>query len=145
MPLLNMNFKTIICLTLLAGTLGLGTGCTTKTETDLMQDTAKYSIKDTEKFATLDKATGDAVECTGLRERLRPDGCMEVVANIKNLSAKPLSLQFNCVFKDAKGFSVGDETPFQKVTIGGDATEVVRFTAANPTTKRYTIRVRQAR
>ncbi len=140
-----MNYKTFTCLTLLAGSIGLWSGCTTRTVTDPGPDTAKYSIKDTEKFAALDKSTAAVVQCTGLRERVRPDGRLEVVANIKNLSARPFGLKINCVFKDAKGFSVGDETPFQKIKIEGDATEVVRFTANSPAAKRYTIRVRQAR
>lgn len=113
--------------------------------TDSARDSTKYSLESTEKFVTLDRVTQAEVACTGLRERVRPDGRLEVVVNVKNRSANPLKLQINCVFKDPQGFTLGDETPFQPLRLESNATETVRFTATNPQAKRYTIRVKQAR
>jgi hypothetical protein len=49
------------------------------------------------------------------------------------------------VFKDAAGFSSGDETPWQTLILSEYATEAVRFTAMNAQARKYTVRVRQAR
>lgn len=113
--------------------------------TDPARDSTKYSLESTEKFVTLDRVTQAEVACTGLRERMLPDGRLEVVVNVKNRSANPLKLQINCIFKNDQGFSLGDETPFQSLRLAANATETVRFTATNPQAKRYTIRVKQAR
>ena len=93
----------------------------------------------------LDQAAQGSVSCTGLQERILPDGRLEVVANVKNRSAQRLRIQINCVFKDDQGFATGDETPFQNVVLAENSTEAVRFTAMNTAAKKYTIRVRQAR
>lgn len=113
--------------------------------TDPARDSTKYSLESTEKFVTLDRVTQAEVACTGLRERMLPDGRLEVVVNVKNRSANPLKLQINCIFKNDQGFSLGDETPFQSLRLAANATETVRFIATNPQAKRYTIRVKQAR
>lgn len=125
----------------LTAAVALLSGCAT----DAARDSTKYSLESTEKFVTLDRVTQAEVACTGLRERVLPDGRLEVVVNVKNRSANPLKLQINCVFKSDQGFSIGDETPFQPLRLAANATETVRFTATNPQAKRYTIRVKQAR
>jgi len=140
-----MNLKTFLSLAPWVATLVILGGCTTPVETPAGPDAAKYSIDDTDKYVALDKATAAGVECTGLRERIKPEGQLEVVANLKNLTAGRSRLKINCVFKDAKGFSIGDETAFQTVELEGGATETVRFTATKVEAKRYTIRVRRAR
>jgi hypothetical protein len=140
-----MNTKPHALLALLAGSLALLAGCATVSGPDAAQDSTKYTIGNTEKFVPLDKASQAAVACTGLRERVRPDGRFEVIANLKNRDAAPLALQVNCVFRDLRGFPTGDETAFQTIKLGAGATETVRFTAANTLAKRYTIRVREAR
>jgi hypothetical protein len=85
------------------------------------------------------------VTCTGLQEITLPDGRLEVVANVKNRENRRLEVQVNCVFKDASGFSSGDETPWQTLILSEYATEAVRFTAMNGQARLYTVRVRQAR
>lgn len=139
-----MNTKLLVAVVLLTAGSALLSGCATLSGPEAAQDSTKYTIENTEKFVPLDKVTRTDVACTGLRERVRPDGRFEVVANIKNRDPKPQRLMINCVFKDAQGFSVGDETPFQKLVLPGNATETVRFTANNTLAKRYTIRVKQA-
>ena len=67
------------------------------------------------------------------------------MANVKNRENRRLQVQINCVFKDAQGFTTGDETPFQNLVLAENSTATVRFTAMNALAKRYTIRVRQAR
>jgi uncharacterized protein YcfL len=120
-------------------------GCATEPGPYLPQDTTKFTVENTEKFVLLDKPAQYSVTCTGLQERVLPDGRLEVVANVKNRENRRLQVQINCVFKDAQGFSTGDETPYQNLVLAEHETEAVRFTAANQIAKRYTIRVRQAR
>lgn len=125
-----------------AAGLGLA-GCTTEPARPL--DSPKYSLEDTGKFTHLDKASAAAISCTSLQERRLPDDRLEVVASLRNREARKVKVQVNCVFKDAQGFSTGDETPFRTVTLEGNATEAVRFTAANAAARQYTLRVRLAR
>jgi uncharacterized protein YcfL len=120
-------------------------GCATEPGPFLPQDTTKYTVENTEKFVLLDKPTQYSITCTGLQERVLPDGRLEVVANVKNRENRRIQVQINCVFKDGQGFTTGDETPFQTLILAENSTETVRFTAMNTLAKRYTIRVRQAR
>lgn len=120
-------------------------GCATEPGPFTPQDTTKYTVENTDKFVLLDKPTQYSVTCTGLQERALPDGRLEVVANVKNRENRRIQVQINCVFKDAQGFTTGDETPFQTLVLAENSTEAVRFTAMNTLAKRYTIRVRQAR
>jgi uncharacterized protein YcfL len=108
-------------------------------------DTTKYTIENTNKFVLLDQSAQVSVTCTGLQERILPDGRLEVVANVKNRENRRLQVQINCVFKDEQGFSTGDETPFRTLTLAENSTEAVKFTSMNNLARKYTIRVRQSR
>ncbi|MDR1010044.1 MAG: YcfL family protein [Opitutaceae bacterium] len=125
------------------------TGCASKNTQGagpyLPQDTTKYTLENTEKFVLMDQATQYSVTCTGLQQRITPDGRLEVVANVKNREARRIQVQISCVFKDAQHFSTSDETPWQTLILTENGTEAVHFTASNPLSKTYTIRVRQAR
>jgi uncharacterized protein (DUF2141 family) len=120
-------------------------GCVSEPGPFAPQDTTKFTLENTDRFVLLDQPTQYSVTCTGLQERILGDGRLEVVANVKNRENRRIEVQINCVFKDDQGFSTGDETPFQTLILSEYATEAVRFTAANQTAKRYTVRVRQAR
>lgn len=110
------------------------------------QDTTKYTLENTERFVLMDEAAQTSVTCTGLQEFVRPaDGHLEVVANVKNREDRRLQVQISCVFKDSQGFSTGDQTPWQTLILGENATEAVRFASMNDRARTYTIRVRQAR
>ncbi len=110
------------------------------------QDTALNTLETTERFVLMDMPAQTSVTCTGLQEYVRPgDGHLEVVANVKNREDRRIQVQISCVFKDAQGFSTGDETPWQTLILGENATEAVRFASMNDRARTYTIRVRQAR
>jgi uncharacterized protein YcfL len=109
------------------------------------EDTTKYTLENTENFVLMDKRVQYSVTSTGLQQRVTPDSRLEVVANIKNRENRRIQVQVSCEFKDDSGFSTGDETPWQTLILGENATEAVRFTAMNPQAKKYTVRVRQAR
>ena len=137
------HYRKILCLVALAA--AFLSGCrTTSPETGPL-DTTKYTIESTDKFVPLDEAMQTAVSCTGLQERILPDGRLEVVANIRNRVTRRLKIQANCVFKDEHGFSTGDETPFRTLNLDQNMTEAVTFTSASKVARRYTIRVRETR
>lgn len=118
-------------------------GCQTTPSTYEPIETTKYTIESTDKFVVLDQPAQTAITCTGLQERILPDGRLEVVANVKNRDSRRLVVQVNCVFKDEQGLSIGDEAPFKKLTLAPNSTEAVSFTSANTLARKYTIRVRQ--
>ena len=120
-------------------------GCATQTGPFPPLDTTKFTLENTERFVLLDQPTQNSVTCTGLQEIPLTDGRLEVVANVKNRENRRIEVQISCVFKDAQGFSTGDETPWQTLILSEFATEAVRFTAMNTQAKKSTVRVRQAR
>ena len=79
------------------------------------------------------------------RVRTNADGRLEVTANIKNREDRRIQVQVSCVFKDAQGFSTGDETPWQTLILGENATQAVNFKSMNTQARTFTVRVRQAR
>jgi len=134
----------LLLLTATAAGLALLAGCASQPASTAPQDTTKYTLENTENFELLGKAAQESVACTGLQPRVLADGRLEeVVASVKNRADRRLRIQVNCVFKDASGFSIGDETPFQTVELAANATEAVRFTAKDTLAKKYTIRVRE--
>jgi len=126
-------------------TAALLAGCQNEPGPFLPQETTKYSIENTEKFVLMDRPTQVSVTCTGLQEKFNADGRLEVVANVKNREDRRIQVQVRCVFKDANGFSTGDETPWQTLILGEGATEAVTYTSANNLAHKYTVAVRQAR
>jgi hypothetical protein len=136
-----MNTKTYLVLAATAAAVALFGGCANEPGAAAPQDSTKYTLENTENFELLGKTTQTAVAGTGLQPRVLPDGRLEVVASVKNRENQKVKIQVNCVFKDDAGFSTG-ETPVETVELAPNATEAVRFTAANTLAKKYTIRVR---
>jgi len=130
-----------------AGLLGilLLAGCESRVASFVPQENTKYSIENTGKFALFDPGVRATITCTGLQERVGDGGKLEVVANIKNLTNKPVQVQVRCIFKDLDGFTTGDETAWQTLALADDGTEAVGFTAANLRAHKYTVIVRSAR
>lgn len=135
MPLRLLLLASLAALTLL-------TGCQTGTASLLAEETTKYSIENTGKFARLDMATQAAIICTGLQERADNEGKLEVVANVKNRGSVAIQVRVRCVFKDVHGFAIGDETAWQMLSLGDEMTEAVRFTSNNKLARQYTVVVR---
>jgi hypothetical protein len=142
-PTDRMNTKTLLVLATTSAAVAFFAGCASEPGPAAPQDSTKYTLENTENFELLGKSTQTAVAGTGLQPRLLPDGRLEVVASVKNREDRKVRIQVNCVFKDAAGFTTGDETPFETVELAPNATEAVRFTAANALAKKYTIRVRE--
>jgi uncharacterized protein YcfL len=139
---MNHHCNLLFCLAMTAVFLA---GCATAPGPYEPLDTTKYTIESTDKFVLLDQPAQVSVTCTGLQERILPDGRLEVVANVKNRENRRIEVQVNCVFKDEQGVSTGDETPFRNLILAQSSTEAVQFTSINNLARKYTIRVREAR
>jgi hypothetical protein len=119
-------------------------GCASEPAAFLPEESAKYSLENTEKFQLLDRAAQQAITCTGLQEHLGETGRLEVVANLRNRSHAAVALQVRCVFQDATGGPTGDETPWQTLNLAAGDTEAVRFAAGNNLARKFTLQVRAA-
>ncbi len=127
---------------LLALTAALLAGCQSASGPGAALDTTKYTIESTDKFVPVGDEVAAAITCTGLQERILPDGRLEVVANVKNRSAQPLRILISCVFKDEQAAAIGDETPPRVLDLAQNTTEAITFDSANNLARRYTIQVR---
>lgn len=103
------------------------------------------AYENTERVVLMDPGVQYSLTCTGIQEGATPDGRLEVAAQIRNRENRRIEVQINCIFKDANGYTTGDETPFQTLILTENGTEQVKFTAMNTLAKKYTIRIRQAR
>ena len=130
----------LVSCALLAGVLGCQTG-----GAHTAKNHNRYSVEEREPFVLLDPGVARSVSYSGIQERVREDGRLEVLVNVRNRENRRIQVQINCVFKDATGFSTGDETPFQTLILTENAQETVRFVSMNNQARKYTVRVRQAR
>lgn len=135
---MKISFSPTVCIAVVA-LLG---GCRIRTDSFQTHDTTRYSIENTGKFARLDMATQHAIVCTGLQEHFNDNGHLEVVANVKNREKVGIQIRVRCIFKDASGFTTGDETAWQLLTLGDEATEAIQFVAINKLARKYTVVVR---
>ncbi len=117
-------------------------GCQSEPATFRPEESAKYSLENTEKFLLQDRPAQLAITCTGLQERFDAAGCLEVVANLKNRGPEAIEMQVRCVFQDAARLGTGDETPWLALNLDAGATEAVHYFATNARARKFTIMVR---
>jgi hypothetical protein len=120
-------------------------GCATPPPPAAAPAPAPYTVASTAKFAPVDAAAAAALDCESLNERLLGDGRLEVVAVIRNRTARRVEAQARCVFKDGQGLPTGDETPWQALVLEGNASEALRFAAPAAADSRYALSVRLGR
>ncbi len=125
--------------------LGLLTGCQSGPAGFLPQESAKYSLENTDKFQLLDPAAQAAIACTGLQEHVDDTGRLVVVANLRNRGREAVAMQVRCVFKDGAGLPVGDDTPWLPLNLEAGATEAVHYFAVSPQSRKFTIAIRATR
>lgn len=136
----------LVSLLAAGATVLLAAGCSTYDKGPyLPQGSQTPAYESNEPIVLLDPGVQHSVTFTGVQDRKLEDGRLEVIVHLRNRENRRIEVQANCVFKDANGFSTGDETPFQQVILTENGTEDVRFVSMNDKAKRYTIRVRQAR
>ena len=109
-------------------------------------NTTKYDLENHYPVVLMDKRVEHSITIAGIEQgTVPPDQRLRVEANFRNRVNHRIEMQVICVFKDAHGFSTGDETPWQTLIMTEHAQESVSFVAMNPQGKCATIRVRQAR
>lgn len=133
-----------ILLTLSVLTLAAA-GCQTPEGARTPVNTTRHNLEDSEVFVLMDGPTQRSVTTSGVQQRINADGRLEVAANVRNREARRIEVQWQVVFKDAQGFSIGDETPWQTLILTENAQETLRAIAMNEQARRYTFRIRQAR
>lgn len=111
----------------------------------LPKNSATPAHENFERVVLMDPGVQHSLTCTGIQEGATADGRLELIAQIRNRENRRIEVQINCVFKDANGYTTGDETPFQPLILTENSIEQVKFTAMNTLAKKYTIRIRQAR
>lgn len=109
------------------------------------RNTTVYDLENRGQLVLMDKGVQHSVTTSGIQEGVNSEGRLEVVANIRNRENRRIQVQISCVFKDAQGYSTGDETPWQNLILTENSQEAVRFVSMNDKAKKYTIRIRQAR
>jgi hypothetical protein len=120
-------------------------GCQSEPAAFFPEESAKYSLENTEKFQLLDRPARLAVTCTGLQERFDAAGRLGIVANLRNRGPEEIAMQVRCVFQDAAGVATGDETPWLALNLDPGATEAVHYFATNNRARKFTILVRSGK
>ncbi|MFA5093133.1 MAG: DUF1425 domain-containing protein [Candidatus Omnitrophota bacterium] len=72
------------------------------------------------------------------------DNRLKVYCEIRNMKKELLRLQVQTVFRDDKGFQIGDDTNWELILIPSYSTYGYRTTAFTTKAKDYTIRIRNA-
>jgi len=111
----------------------------------LPQHSKTPAYESTQPLVLMDPGVQYSVTSSGITESVLPDGRLQIIVQLRNRENRRIEVQADCIFKDAAGVVIGDETPFIPVILTENATEQVKFTSANNLAKKYTIRVRQAR
>ena len=109
------------------------------------RNTQRYAVENDEPFVAMSSGVQRSVTCSGIQQRVREDGRLELVANLRNREARRIQIQVSCVFKDENGFPTGDETPWQDLILTERAQEGVKFVSMNEKARKYTVRAREAR
>ena len=122
--------------------LTLATGCRT---TGPFTPTPAPDVEGREPVVLMDQMVQTSVTSQGVHYRQLPDGRLEAVAIIQSKDPRRIQVQIQCVFKDANGITIDDETPWQTLILTENGQEQVSFKSMNNQAKKATIRVRQAR
>ncbi len=107
-------------------------------------NTTKYDLENQLSFVDMDARVQRSVTCSGIQVQPLADGRLQVTANVRNREERRIEVQICCEFKDAQGFTTGDETPWETLILTENEQRGVTFTSMNDKAKRYTIKVREA-
>lgn len=122
--------------------LTLATGCRS---TGPYTPTPAADVESREPVVLMDQMVQTSVTSQGVHYRQLPDGRLEAIAIIQSKDPRRIQVQIQCVFKDANGITIDDETPWQTLILTENGQEQVSFKSMNNQAKKATIRVRQAR
>ena len=75
---------------------------------------------------------------------LTEDNRLKVYCEIRNMKKDMLRLQLQTIFRDDKGFQIGDDTNWELILIPQYSTYAYKTTAFSTKAKDYTVRIRKA-
>lgn len=107
--------------------------------------TPAADVEGSEPVVLMDRMVQTSVTSQGVTYRALPDGRLEVIAILQSKDPRRIQVQVQCVFKDANGIGVEDETPWQTLILTENSQEQLSFKSMNDRARKATIRVRQAR
>jgi uncharacterized protein YcfL len=108
-------------------------------------NTTKYDLENQASFVDMDAGAQRSVTCSGIQVQPLADGRLQITTNVRNREERRIEVQIKCEFKDAQGFTTGDETPWDTLILTENEQKGVKFISMNNLAQRYTIKVRQAR
>jgi uncharacterized protein YcfL len=137
--------KRTLSLLVVLGAAAVFSGCQTSESGALPpQNTTKADLENKSNFVLMDPGAQRSVSCSGIQQKVLPDGRMAVAANVRNRENRRIQVQINCEFKDEQGFTI-DPTPWKTLILTENGQETVSFESMNAQAKKYTFRVREAR
>ena len=107
--------------------------------------TPAANVEGSEPVVLMDRMVQTSVTSQGVTYRELADGRLEAVAVLQSRDPRRIQVQVQCVFKDANGVGIDDETPWQNLILTENSQEQLSFKSMNNRARRATIRVRQAR
>jgi uncharacterized protein YcfL len=107
--------------------------------------TPAAEVEGREPVVLMDPMVQTSVTSQGVHYRELPDGRLEAIAVIQSKDPRRIQVQVQCVFKDANGIMIDDETPWQTLILTENGQEQLSFKSMNNRAKKATVRVRQAR
>jgi uncharacterized protein YcfL len=107
--------------------------------------TPAADVEGREPVVLMDPMVQTSVTSQGVHYRELPDGRLEAIAVIQSKDPRRIQVQVQCVFKDANGIMIDDETPWQTLILTENGQEQLSFKSMNNRAKKATVRVRQAR
>ncbi len=130
----------LLCATVL---LSVAAGC--KSKSGPYAPMPANNVEDREAIVLMDPMVQQSVTSGGVFFKTLDSGRLEVTAKVQSRDSRRIQVQVQCVFKDANGFGVDDETPWQNLILTENAQEQLQFISMNDQAKKATVRVRQAR
>ncbi|MDK2970866.1 MAG: hypothetical protein PWP23_621 [Candidatus Sumerlaeota bacterium] len=71
------------------------------------------------------------------------DGRLVVMANIRNSTRKPLTVEVRTVFKNSLGLGIGDETEWEPIFFAPQQIQTIRTMSRDNTAQTFTVEVRR--
>lgn len=129
------------CLTLFLGLLCCG--CVR--EGPYVPDQRQPSPEIENTAVILDRALAKLIAVDSQKAERTNSGKLITFANIRNRTNDDLQIQVQTIFRDANGFSTGDETAWETVVLTANSTFTASAIASDKKAERYTVRIRIAR
>lgn len=118
-------------------------GCTTEGPYVPSQRQPSPEVENT--FVMMDQELSGliAVDMQDAKRTLK--GKLRALANMRNRTNQDLTVQVQTIFRDAKGFSIGDDTSWETIVLTANETRTIDTTSTSKKADRFNMRVRMVR